>query len=93
MDATTFRNVFPQFINIDNEQVDAFLALAATRIHAASFGDAYDAAHGYLTAHMISVSPMLNTAKLDKKDGTEMTTYLKEFRKIRLERGLTPIST
>jgi hypothetical protein len=91
VDLTAFRLRFPEFQNVDGPQIQAFLDDAATRINAGVFGDSYDAAHGYLTAHMISVSPFMQTAKLQEDDA--LTTYLKEFRAIRNERGTTPVVT
>lgn len=97
MDLTAFRLRFPEFQNVDGPQVQAFLDDAATRINAGVFGDSYDAAHGYLTAHMLSSSPLLNTAKLERSTGNNKdsaaTTYLLEFRSIRNERGTTPVVT
>lgn len=86
-----FRYGFPEFSEVSDEQISLFLANAATRMHADTFGDSYDAAHGYLTAHMLSASPMGNTAKLDKDKG--ITRYLLEYRSIRRERVPTPVAT
>lgn len=97
MNLAAFRAQFPEFVNVEDDQVNAFLDSAATRINACVFGDSYDIAHGYLTAHMISASPMLNTGKLERSMGNDKesasTTYLLEFRAIRRERGTTPIVT
>jgi hypothetical protein len=40
---------------------------------------------------MLSNSPMLNTARLQKKQGK--TTYGQDFRKLLMELGTTPIIT
>ena len=63
MDATkilsTFRLVASEFIDVDDENVNSMIELQGVRISQKAFGDKYDLAVAYLTAHAFKLNEML----------------------------------
>ena len=55
----TFRLVASEFNDVDNEQVDSMIELQGLRISQKAFGDKYDLAVAYLTAHAFKLDEML----------------------------------
>lgn len=85
MNLAAFRAAFPEFDTADDALVNAHLDMAEGRVDSEVFGDNYDAAHGYMTAHLLAISPYGNTAKLVAKDGT--TTYGKNYEGLKMQCG------
>lgn len=71
----TFKARFPEFLATDDSVVQSVLNEAAARVDG-SFGDT-DTGVGYLTAHILSMQPYGQNARLESDDGT--TTYGKLF--------------
>lgn len=71
--ATTFRASFPEFTSAQTAYIEAKLAEAARQIDQTLWGDKAIDGHGYLSAHLMALSPFGNTAKLVNADGS--TTY------------------
>ena len=81
-----FRNLFPEFVQTADAQVQATLNAAAAQIDINQWnGDGYDPTvtttltkadlgQGYLAAHMLTLSPYGQNARLNTKAGP-MTTY------------------
>ena len=63
MDATkilsTFRLVASEFNDVDDESVTSMIELQGVRISTKAFGDKYDLAVAYLTAHAFKLDEML----------------------------------
>ena len=63
MDATkilsTFRLVASEFNDMDDEKVNSMVELQGVRISQKAFGDKYDLAVAYLTAHAFKLDEML----------------------------------
>jgi hypothetical protein len=81
-DTTSFFVSFPEFSEGGAPQlalVQAKLDEAQLQIDEDVWGDHADAGHGYLTAHLLAMSPMGNTAKLT--DG-KTTTYEIHYRRL-----------
>lgn len=86
LDLSSFRTRFPEFITAPDPLVSAHLARAEARIDPDVWGDKTNDGHGYLTAHMLSLSQSGQMARVDAKDGTR-TLYGDEHQ--RLERQVT----
>jgi len=63
MDATkilsTFRLIASEFNDVDDEKVNSMIGLQGIRISTKAFGDKYDLAVAYLTAHAFKLDEML----------------------------------
>lgn len=55
--AADFLILFPQFAAVDPTMLDRYLQTASRRINETYFGSRADDAHGFLTAHLLSVGP------------------------------------
>jgi hypothetical protein len=72
---------FPEFSATDAPLLTAKLAEAEAQIDPLVWGSRSTAGHGYLTAHLLAMSPFGNAAKLvDKKSTTYETHYLRLVR-------------
>jgi hypothetical protein len=74
-----FRTRFPEFTATDDDYVSAKLAEALRGMDADVWGDLADDGQGYLTAHLMALSPFGNAAKLVKGD---TTTYEGHYRRL-----------
>jgi len=83
VELATFRIAFPELNTAPDVLVTYFLGVAEGAISADVFGDRFDEAQGYLTAHLLALSPYGKNARLQSEKGT--TTYGKRFEEIRLE--------
>lgn len=77
MDLSTFRARYPEFANVDDALVTSHLADAEEHVDTSLWGDRYDAGHGLYAAHLLSISPMGQGARLAADKGA--STYLAEF--------------
>ena len=63
MDATkilsTFRLIAIEFNDVDDEKINSMIGLQGIRISTKAFGDNYDLAVAYLTAHAFKLDEML----------------------------------
>lgn len=91
MTLNEFRDRFPAFVNVGDAAVQTFLDDAAEQLHQATWGDNYDRAHGLKAAMMLSDSPTLNAARVNKKTGK--TSYHRQYRRLLMELGTSPIVT
>lgn len=81
MELVAFRVEYPEFRNVGDEQVEAYLTNAATQLSQAVIGSQYDLMHGLKTADLIARSPGGVNARLLAKDGT--TTYGNAYDKLK----------
>ncbi len=84
---STFLVSFPEFSDSSAPQlalIQAKLDEAELELDATVWGDRTNSGHGYLTAHLLALSPLGNTAKLVKGDST---TYWQHY--VRLLRKVT----
>jgi len=72
-----FRARFPEFSTAANTLVSAVLDEAACELDETDLGDAYDAAHGLLTAHKLATSPFGQAARMLNEKGE--STYEKSL--------------
>ena len=56
---STFRLVASEFGDVDDEKVNSMIGLQGVRINTKAFGDKYDLAIAYLTAHAFKLDEML----------------------------------
>lgn len=70
--------------------ISAKLAEAANRVSAGVFGSRHADALGYLTAHLLSQSPLGQQARLD---ATGITTYWSEFQALVRLMAAGPLTT
>lgn len=84
MDLLTFRLEFKEFDARKDPEIQAALDKAALDLDAEQLGNSYEAAHGYLTAHRLALSPPGIGARLVPATGD--TTYWKHFRQICINR-------
>ena len=56
MTASEFKDIFDVFSSLSDAKVNTFIGFAEARIDADVFGDLYDQALAYLTAHLLAVS-------------------------------------
>jgi hypothetical protein len=61
MNLATFRVQYPEFKSALDPFVQAFLDAAAREINPTELGEAYDNAHGLLTAHKLASRPAWST--------------------------------
>jgi hypothetical protein len=78
----TFRTMFPELATAPDALVNQFLSVASNAIDVDVFGDRFDEAHGYLTAHLLCLSPYGKNARLQSDKGG--TTYGTRFEQIGL---------
>jgi len=78
---------FPEFRNADHSLIDAKLIEARAQIGASVWGDLYDQGVGYLAAHLLSVAPtgqharlIPASAKASRDDS--LTTYEREYKRL-----------
>ena len=83
MDLVTFRLTYPELRSAPDTLVNTFLGQAARSVDQDLFGARYDDAHGYLTAHLICLSPYGKNARLASEKGH--TTYGDRYTEIRFE--------
>ena len=57
---STFRLIASEFNDVDDEKVNSMIGLQGIRISTKAFGDKYDLAVAYLTAHAFKLDEMLN---------------------------------
>lgn len=84
-----FRDRFPEFDSAPRTFVEAKLAEAALQIDFTTWGARGDLGHGYLAAHLLSIAPtgqharlQPRTAKITQQDA--LTTYEREYRRLQL---------
>jgi hypothetical protein len=83
--AETFVRDKPEFESAGEALVTATIALAAPRVSADQYGDAYDDAHTLMTAHLLWDSPF--GASMRRDGGTDAESpYVTELKALRLER-------
>ena len=73
MNLAAFRIQYPEFRSAADAFVQVFLDSADLQLHATYWGTYRDQAHGLLTAHLISMSPSGQQARLQTDKGN--TTY------------------
>ena len=56
---STFRLIASEFNDVDDEKVNSMIGLQGIRISTKAFGDKYDLAVAYLTAHAFKLDEML----------------------------------
>ena len=56
---STFRLIASEFNDVDDEKVNSMIGLQGVRISTKAFGDKYDLAIAYLTAHAFKLDDML----------------------------------
>lgn len=56
IDAAYVKMIGPEFENVSDTRIDFFITIAALSVDADVFGDFTDPAHGYLTAHLLTIS-------------------------------------
>ena len=83
MNLVTFRQIFPEAATCPDALINPFLAMAEKAIDPEVYGDRFDEAHGYLTMHLLAVSPYGKTARLESDKGK--STYGNRYEAVRLE--------
>jgi hypothetical protein len=78
-----FRQAFPEFADTDDTLVMQKLKAAETRIAAGSWGDSYNQGVMYLAAHLLSIAPSGEFARLKKEN--RVTTYQLEWERMKKE--------
>ncbi len=76
---TTFVASFEEFSETDDELVQAKLNEAELLIDLVVWGKFATLGHGYMTAHLLAMSPGGNAAKLVKNDST---TYEQHYKRL-----------
>lgn len=84
MDYETFRDAYPEFASSSPGLVEAKLLEAESQISRTAFGDQYDTAHGYLTAHLLWSSPYGAGMRLEGGGESTESRYLRSFNALRL---------
>lgn len=79
--------MFPELSTAPDTLVNTMLASAGRSVSEEVYGDQYDDAQGYLTAHLVCLSPWGKNARLSSKEGK--TTYGSRYEEIRLEKAPT----
>jgi hypothetical protein len=93
LDEAAFRGRHPEFKGASSGLVQVKLADALKRLSPGLFGDSFDEAHGWLTAHLLATTPWGMAARLDPKaalmSGAKpgSTIYSLELRRLSLEAG------
>jgi len=86
--AYSFKQRFQEFSETPDEVVDSALAEATRGCNAEVLGDRFDDAVGWKAAHILSVSPFGQQARLQSKEGE--STYLAEWKRLARIRGCGP---
>lgn len=76
--ATDIQSMFSEFASTDSSLITTYLNFAATRISDSYFGNLYDQAHAYLTAHMLKIESsgtVSSSSITSKKVGDIQTNY------------------
>jgi hypothetical protein len=78
---------FPEFKQVKRETVEAKIAEAILQVAEAVYGAKTDLAVGYLAAHLLSIAPTGQQARLVPKNAKAnredaLTTYEREYRRI-----------
>lgn len=82
IDAATFKGEFPIFARTDDALVATKLAHAANRIDQRVWGSKYQDGVFYLAAHLLSVEPNGQNARLTSKEGS--STYFEEYTRLQM---------
>lgn len=90
IDSTAFLVRFPEFAESDTDLIDAKLAEALGALSSTILGDRFDEAQGYLTAHLLALSPYGMQARLQAAVPTGETTYWQRYAQIAMEAGAGP---
>jgi hypothetical protein len=80
MDLAAFNARFPEFRTATPELKQSVLDAAAAELNADAFGDAFNEAHGLLTAHKLGMSPFGQQARMVNEKGS--TTYAVLFSEV-----------
>lgn len=80
LDLAGFRAKYPEFSTAEDPLVQLFLDDAAERLSSVTWGTYLDKGHGCLTAHLLTISPNGQFARL-QSDKAE-STYGIEFRRL-----------
>jgi hypothetical protein len=81
-DVAAFRASFPEFVQVEDAQIQVFLDRAATSVPLEPWDDHQHEGHLYLTAHLLASSPYGQNARLDPK--SDVTTYGAHYSKLQL---------
>ena len=76
-----FRNTFSEFRDTEDSEIEAKLALAALEVNADVWGTRADAGVLYMAAHLVSLAPAGQNAKL-KPENAAKTVYLMHFKRM-----------
>lgn len=92
LDEDGFRKLHPEFKGAAPELVNAKLAFALRRLSPGLFGDSFDEAHGWKTAHLLATSPWGMAARIQPGKGSAQprpgeTIYSAELRVLAYECG------
>ena len=71
--SVSFKIAFPEFSEVSDTLVDAKIGESQRELDSGAFGDIYDDAVSYLTAHKLAISPYGQQLQLVSDDGR--TTY------------------
>ncbi len=87
---TEFLKRFPEFRRTDHDLIEAKLAEAAIEIDSGIWGDKYDLGLGYLAAHLLSLAPSGQHARLvppnaKAERGDALTTYERQYKRLVLK--------
>jgi hypothetical protein len=77
--SVTFIESFPEFAKAPVALLNAKLAEASRQVDQATWGDKAIDGHGYLTAHLLALSPFGNTAKLTQDSSTTYETHYRRL--------------
>lgn len=80
LDVSDFVTKHPEFAGIDPAMLQAYLDDGAVYVKSPDWGDYQSAGHGYMTAHLLALSPFGNGTALVAKDGT--TVYEKHWQRL-----------
>lgn len=88
LDAASFLVRFPEFSNVDTTQIEARIADAAAKVNSTVWGDELDHGQALWAAHLLSLSPAGQQARL--VGDTTQTTYGRAYEEaaVRLTAGM-----
>ena len=79
-----FRDAFPEFVRVEDPQVQVFLDLAEVSVPLDPWAAHQKEGHLNLTAHLLSQSPYGMNARLDPKGSSDAnTTYGQRYEELR----------
>ena len=81
-----FRNTFSSFRSTEDAEIEANLVLARLEVNTTVWGPRADAGVLFMTAHLLSLAPAGQNAKL-KPENAAKTVYLSHFN--RMKRAVT----